>query len=546
MSMIRIGIALLASACLGAVALAPMEDLGAAEIPDGFLLSGDGSGRATAYAEANKIISWGDMTHVSWLDCTTSGFEVKMRSFNRINGQWSSIYTIGAAEDNHGGAALTVDSQGYLHTVYHPHHDEFRYRKSLYPNDASAWEDEVLVGQACTYPTLVCGPDDTLYLTARESNVSPWVVNLYTKPADGSWSSPTSILQADVGGYAHFMEALAWGPNHQTLHLSTRFYDAGTCHAIGYMKSTDFGQTWTRYDGTLISLPGTADTLDVIETIDAADRSYFTNGSTLRSGAIAVDNSGVPYVLYNTLTGLNRPRQAWLATPDAGGGWQKQLLNGWIDGLPAGWGAGVYGGLTIDDRGQMHAVLQIGDDTNEPAMFGSPSSELVWLESLDGGLSWTSRLLTDFDPETPRWLPSIERPTGWNSVEEPGLIYTSGEKGDGLNDILENAVLWAALSPMIPGDATRDGIVNEKDAQRLAINWGDADATWDMGDFDEDGAVGPADAAILVAHWGASANETASAVPEPAAGSFLSVAVGMWVMRRRGGGTKKKHWKRPC
>jgi len=533
MSVARVAISALGSACLGLMAFYWTAcEARAADVPDGFLVSEYGSGRATGYAEANKIITWGDTTHVAWLDCTASGFEVKMRSFDRTSGHWSPIYTISAAEDNHGGPALSVDSEGYLHVAYYPHHDAFRYRKSLYPNDASAWEDEVLVGQACTYPTLVCGPDDTLYLTGRESNVSPWVVNLYTKPAGSSWSGPTSILQADVGGYAHFMEALAWGPDHQTLHLSCRFYDAGSCHAVGYMKSTDFGQTWTRYDGTPITLPGTADTLDVIEMIDAADRSYFTNGMTLRSGAIAVDDSGVPYVLYNTLTGLSRPRQAWLATPDAGGGWQKQLLNDWVDGLPAGWGAGVYGGLTIDDRGRMHAVLQIADDTNEPNMFGTPSSELVWLESLDGGTSWTSRLLTDFDPVTPRWLPSIERPTGHNPVNVPGLIYTSGEKGDGLHDILEDDVFWVALSPMIPGDATRDGMVNEDDARRLAANWGSTSATWDMGDFDEDGTVGPADAAILAGNWSSSAGGAEASVPEPAVGLLWSVAVMLLASRR--------------
>jgi len=534
MPVARVVMPVLGSAWLGILALGWAAcGARAADVPEGFLVSQDGSGRATGYAETNKIITWGDTTHVAWLDCTASGFEVRMRSFDRITGQWSPTYTIGAAEDNHGGPALAVDSEGYLHIAYYPHHEPFRYRKSLYPNDASAWEDEVLVGSSCTYPTLVCGPDDTLYLTAREMNMSPWVVNLYTRPPDGSWSGPTPILQADVGNYAHFMEALAWGPDHQTLHLSCRFYDAGTCHAIGYMKSTDFGQTWTHYDGTPITLPGTADTLDEIEMIDPADRSHFTSGVTLRSGAIAVDASGVPYVLYNTLTGVDPPRQAWLATPAAGGGWQKQLLNGCIDGLPTGWGAGMPGGLTIDDQGRMHVVLTISDDANEPSLFGAPSCELVWLESLDGGASWTSRLLTDFDPETPRWLPSIERPTGWNSVEVPGLIYTSGEKGDGLTDILENDVIWVALSPAIPGDATRDGIVDGNDARRLAVNWGATDATWDMGDFDEDGTVGPADASILAANWLATAAESGASVPEPSVGLLLCAAFALLALRHR-------------
>ena len=77
--------------------------------------------------------------------------------------------TVGEAYDNHGGPALSVDSEGYLHIVYHPHHHPMRYRRSNRPHDSSEWEDEVLFGDRLTYPTLMCGPDNTLILTARRS-----------------------------------------------------------------------------------------------------------------------------------------------------------------------------------------------------------------------------------------------------------------------------------------------------------------------------------------------------------------------------------------
>ncbi|HLA83527.1 MAG TPA: BNR-4 repeat-containing protein [Thermoguttaceae bacterium] len=501
-------------------------------VPDGVVLSENGSGRATGYEEANKIISWGDRTHVAWLDSTATGFEVRMRTLDRATGQWSSIHSIGPAEDNHGGPALTVDSQGYLHIAYYPHHGKVHYRKSVRPNDSSEWQNEVLVGQTCTYPTLVCGPDDTLYMTVRESNISPWVTNLYTKPSGGPWSSPRAILAADVGNYAHFMDAMAWSPDHQTLHLSCRFYDGNTCHAIGYMKSADFGQTWTRHDGVPITLPGTADTMDVVEIIPDENREYFGSGSSLRAGTLAVDSSGVPHILYNTMSGTQAqsPRQAWIATPNPVGGWQKQSLNPWIDGLPEGWGA-MVGGLTIDIQGRMQVVLTIGDDLNEP-QFGEPSSELVWLESLDNGQSWTSRFLTEFDPDTPHWLPSVERPTGFNMVDVPGVIYTSGDPGAGLGDMMENDVIWLPLVADIPGDATRDGKVDMADAAVLARNWGKEDATAMMGDFDGDGTVGPKDASILAANWNPAAGESNS-VPEPSLLAAICAATATIALRRR-------------
>ncbi|GIT28271.1 MAG: hypothetical protein Ct9H300mP1_03170 [Planctomycetaceae bacterium] len=47
------------------------------------LLSRSGSGRATAYAEANKIVTVGDKTHVTWLDSVKDGFRVRVRTLDR-------------------------------------------------------------------------------------------------------------------------------------------------------------------------------------------------------------------------------------------------------------------------------------------------------------------------------------------------------------------------------------------------------------------------------------------------------------------------------
>ena len=107
------------------------------------LLSENGCGRATAYSDANKIITLEDKTHVSWLDSIAEGFRVRVRTLDRKTNQWSPTYTVGEAYDNHGGPALTVDSLGYLHIVYYPHHHPFRYRRSVRPNDVSEWGDEI-------------------------------------------------------------------------------------------------------------------------------------------------------------------------------------------------------------------------------------------------------------------------------------------------------------------------------------------------------------------------------------------------------------------
>jgi len=96
---------------------------------------------------------------------------------------------------------------------------------------------------------------------------------------------------------------------------------------------------------------------------------------------------------------------------------------------------------------------------------------------------------------------------------------------------------FAAIAPA-PGDANRDGRVDQDDAARLATYWGDTERAdgltwWQMGDFDNDHTVGPADAAILAANWGYLSPE-ATAMPEPSTLAMLIiVATACLAYRRR-------------
>lgn len=403
-----------------------------------FLLSSNGCGRATGYAETNKIVTVGEKTHVAWLDSVAEGFRVRVRTFDRRTGEWSPTYTVGDAYDNHGGPALTVDSRGYLHIVYYPHHHPFRHRCSKRPNDASEWGDEVQFGQFCTYPTLVVGPDDTLYLTCRESNRKrqPWVVNLYTMKPDGPWEGPTPIMQADTAGYSQFQGSLAWGPDHQTLHLSTRMYGGkpGRAHTVGYMRSLDFGKTWQGLDGKRIELPATSKTIGIIgDESDKARHSY-------RCGSVAVDAAGVPHVLYSDSA------WAWIARLSPSGAWEKLPLRDHVIKTLPGWGVAMPGGMHVGSDGRLFVALSAEppkpDGKPKSPGWGRPGTEVVRLESGDGGKSFSAALASKADPTCANWLPNVERPTGFNRVTRPSLIYTAGPPGKGNRDILSNRVYW--------------------------------------------------------------------------------------------------------
>ena len=96
----------------------------------------------------------------------------------------------------------------------------------------------------------------------------------------------------------------------------------------------------------------------------------------------------------------------------------------------------------------------------------------------------------------------------------------------------------SALYTLVPGDATRDGIVDAADAQRLADHWGadtlDPELTWwEMGDFNNDQLVNAVDAAILTANWDVPDEGNLATIPEPTAFALLLGATALTLGRRR-------------
>jgi len=404
-----------------------------------FLLSRDGCSRATGYAETNKIVSIGDRTHVAWLDSVKEGFRVRIRTLDKKDGTWSPVYTVGEAYDNHGGPALSCDSEGHLHIVFYPHHHPFRYRKSTRPNDASQWEEEIRFGEKCTYPTLLVGADDSLYLTCQESHVDPWVVGLYIKRPGQDWVREDSILRAKDKGYSHFQEAMVWGMDRRTIHLSTRMYGGkpGRAHTVGYMKSMDLGETWQRADGTPLELPATQDTIDLIETDDGK------GGRSFRCGSIALGPTDTPYVLYSDAS--QRPSAVFVAKPGEGA-WEKMSLIRSIEQAASGCWAAMPGGLCFAEDGTAHVCLTaetVRDGAEGKAGgWGEERQEILWLASRDLFKTVSGGLVSPVDPACPHWLPNMERPTGHHPVSLPGILYTAGTRGGKNTDVVSNEVYW--------------------------------------------------------------------------------------------------------
>ncbi|MEX0329821.1 MAG: BNR-4 repeat-containing protein [Puniceicoccaceae bacterium] len=407
-----------------------------------FTLSEEGSGRATAYLESPKIVSFSGKTHVAWLDSPSEGFRVRTRTLDQESGAWSEVWTIGEATDNHGGPALTIDQHGYLHVLYYSHHHPFRYRRSVRPNDASEWTDYEEFGTNLTYPALVCAKDGTLIMVARRSyDEQPWELELWRKPPGEAWQRQGAILRSRHGIYAQFAASLAWGPDHQTLHLGTRIYEMPeddmkvALSTVAYLVSPNSGKTWFLSNGKQVELPATADTADIIA------RGNGRENRILHAGSIGVDEAGKPYLPYGVR--IQESCQAYLASPMEEGGWKNLHLNPFLPSEFRDWDLFMHGGIAFGSSGQptlVGTVMQVPIDEHE---WGHPTTELVCFRSPDGANTFKSVVLHQPDPESPRWMPNIERPTGFNQMPAyPSFIYTDGVRGDTLDDQLSNKVIW--------------------------------------------------------------------------------------------------------
>jgi len=411
-----------------------------------FILSETGSGRATAYIESSKVITCQGKTHVAWLDTPPEGFRIKTRSRDNETGAWSDTVTVGEAVDNHGGPAMTIDAEGYLHIVYFSHHHPFRYHRSVRPNDASEWGPMEQFGTDLTYPTLLCAADGTLILSARRSyEKEPWELELWRKPPGGVWTRQGPILKSQRINYSQYATSMMWGADHKKLFMSFRIYEQPSYDtppvsytAVGCMVSPDEGRTWQRLDGTKLELPATGDTAEIIF------RSESDHGRVVDSGAMALGPGDVPHIGYSVR--LENTSEAYLATPKAGGGWNHVHLNPF---LPHGWRdcALVFsGGIVFNGAGQPIIVTPVINLADGKQFWGHPSTELMRFDSSDGGRTFTATLVDEPNPAHPRWMPNLERPTGFNEVPvHPGMIYTDGDCGSGCNDVMQNKVVWRTL-----------------------------------------------------------------------------------------------------
>lgn len=396
-------------------------------------LSSYGSTRGTAYEMSNKAVTRDGKLHVAWLDSVA---RCLIRTRDPRTGEWSAPVHLGDGPDNHAGPALTVDRAGYLHVLFGAHHHPLQYRRSVRPNDATEWTPTEPVGELLTYPSLVCGPDGTLHLTAR-GGPNPPVLAYHRKPPGEPWSARVTLVEPRIPpGYTQYGNSLAVDRSGR-LHLALHVYDQHQRAAgkvAGYLRSADGGETWTRADGTVVQLPATRETIDVLESGPELD---------CRCGGMDVDGDGNPYLLVHHVSAPSTPT-LWT---HGGAGWRSVDLGPALRRARPGWFGAANGSVSFGADGTLYVALPVAP---EPGAWGDPREEILLLVSRDRGATFTVHELPAVPGEGPIWHPSLERDTGWHPIDVPRLLFTRGGPGTTLTEDLRTSIYLLPLDGLAP------------------------------------------------------------------------------------------------
>ena len=396
------------------------------------VLSKTGSTRGTAYGMSNKIIAHEGKTHVVWLDQIHKTYVATYCHEAKV---WSDPVFVADGVDNHAGAAMTMDSKGFLYLAFGPHHNPMQHAVSVRPNDASAWRIlSPFGGVNATYPSLVCDARDVLHACYRGAyqQERPWGLFYQKRSVDGDWSVPVKLVDPQgPPAYVHLENCIHIEGDvlYLSFHLARSNEDnPGDTKGRGFgiMRSRDWGETWETVAGERLDLPVTPDSPCVIE---------YSDGFDVRIGNVVTCAGDV--VLFT----LNRRE----------GEFEETFLYRWQRGkwerksfLPLA--EKVFGRCAMSDR----CVLSVSKDgvlyaagvvCKRGGHWADPTNAIVLFTSRDVGETWRAYRVSPEDETVSDWLPSLERcATSENKIGVPQLLYTHGEIGEGCSPDIDTEI----------------------------------------------------------------------------------------------------------
>lgn len=289
------------------------------------LLTQNGSNRATAYHDSDKVVDTKEYLFVTFLEYISGSEIVTVKRFNKETSSWDQSYSFKNIKDNHGGASLVMDSKGFLHIIYGSHNSPLKYSYSVKPYDINNWKVPQLLSGNYTYPSMVINDKDELFLVARvDKRKSNWSLALLTKkPSQSLWSKPKTILNSNYqnwrnksfkesdfsvsNGYVRFGKYLSIDEK-GILHITLQYFEYvprgvktfsknsknTSTYLVGHIYSDDGGKTWIGRNSSPISSTLAIKDITLINGADTPENAK----SNFSSGQHIVHNQKI-YFLYS-------------------------------------------------------------------------------------------------------------------------------------------------------------------------------------------------------------------------------------------------------
>lgn len=227
--------------------------------------------------------------------------------------------------DPHNVYAVAVDSEGYVHVAGNMHADPLRYARSVQPGSIDEWTAGTMVGTeeaSVTYPAFVRAPDGGLLFFYRDGGAGggDTILNRLAPGAD-TWQRVTTLLDGRASGESAYLQHVSVDPGRGAIHLMFLWRadeSPSTNGDISYARSQDGGLSWEASDGSVLSLPITHATAEVV----VATRTGALE--VLNQGGLAVDGEGRPHGAFRARTPADGA--GVLHVWQEAGAWRHELL----------------------------------------------------------------------------------------------------------------------------------------------------------------------------------------------------------------------------
>lgn len=278
--------------------------------------------------------------------------------------------------DAHDNPSLCIDPQGYLWVFSNTHGETRRSHiwKSTSPYDITTFTEvplntAVFPNNRFNYGSPWYVPGHGFMLLYTRYNAGDRDLYVTTSPDGVTWTTPSQFAHVADGQYQ-----LSW-QHGQTVGTAFDVHLGSSDNRTNlyYLQTSDFGATWTKADGTAVSLPlTTVANAALIRDYDAENKNVYLKD-------LNFDASGRPVILFlTTSSALPGPATRSLNTARWDGSqWTIRPVVSSDHNYD-------HGSLYIEPDGTWRVI---GPFINGPQAYGTGGEVAVWTSS-DQGLNW--------------------------------------------------------------------------------------------------------------------------------------------------------------